>query len=226
MRTINIVDTTIYIGKTAIHEPVTVFTAHVIFALCFYFYLRLKKANQNDDGARNWGLFFMMIGFASVVGSCSHAFFYVHEGLLYKFFWLSMQIFNIIAIYFAQLATLNSVLENSSLKKLWKYSYDIQLIFALISVFTFQNFLVVVIDGALGMIPIMIIHFMYSKQGVSNSWIGFGIVVLFLSALVVVAKLGFHAYFNHLDFSHVLVMINLLLIYIGVKKRIISLQTI
>ncbi len=216
------IDTTIYIGNLAIHQPVTVFTSYLIFGLCFYFYLQLKRIKNVNSSTSNWGRFFLMIGLASFVGSFAHAFFAVHEGLGYKLFWLSMQALNIFSVYFAQQATLNSALQNSVQKNFWKLSYDIQLILFFSAVFIFHNFLVVVVDGVIGMIPIMVIHFMDSKKVKESSWIAYGIVILFLSAIVNITKFSLHAYFNHLDIAHVLVMINLWMMFVGVKRKAIS----
>ena len=219
MTDLSTIDTTIYLGGVAIHQPVTVFTSYIITGLCFYFYYQLRHKLPVNPITLQWSRFFLMIGLASLVGSCSHAFFAVHSGVAYKSFWLPMQVLNIFSVYFAQQATLISALENSSNKRFWKLSYDIQLIIFFSAVFILHNFLVVVIDGIVGMIPVMIIHFMDAKKARSSYWIAYGIAVLFVSAIVNITKFSFHAYFNHLDIAHVLVMINLGVMYVGVKRK-------
>jgi hypothetical protein len=222
MTDLSTIDTTIYIGSVAIHQPVTVFTSYLITAMCFYYYWKLKQIKNIEPDRLFWSRFFLYVGSASLVGSCSHAFFALHEGSAYKAFWLPMQVLNIFSVYCGQQATLYSVLQHSPKKKVWKLSYDIQLIIFVSAVFIFHNFLVVVIDGVLGMIPVMILHFKHSSKQKSYSWIAYGILILFLAAIVNVTKFSIHAYFNHLDIAHLFVMANLAVMYEGVKRKTTS----
>lgn len=218
----SIIDTTIYLGNVAIHEPVGVFTDFIITVLCFYFYLTLNRTPKNSKSINNWKYFFLFVGVASLVGGCAHGFFAIHQGFGYKSFWLTMQALNVCSVYCAQQATLNSALQSSTKKKFWDLSYRLQLILFLTAVFIFHNFLVVIIDSALGLFPIMIVHFIDAKRNNNNLWIAFGIVVLCITAVVHATKLSFHTYFNHLDLAHVLIIINLSLIFVGVKRKAIS----
>jgi hypothetical protein len=216
------IDTTIYIGDLAIHQPVTVLTDYIIAALCLFCFLQLKKLHHKNKSTANWNYFFVFLGLSSFMGGCSHAFFAVHEGFGYKAFWLQMQVLNNVMIYFAQRATLHSALQNSLKRKLWSISYTLQLILFTVAVFVFQNFLVVVIDTAVGLIPVMIIHFVDSKKVKASSFIAYGILTMFLTAVVNGAKLSIHTYFNYQDISHVLIMISLSLMFVGIKKKAIS----
>lgn len=216
------IDTTIYIGGVAIHQPVTVFTDYIITALTFYFYLQLNRLPNADTSTIEWKRFFLLLSLATFFGGCSHAFFEVHEGAGYKSFWLTMQALNIFSVYRAQQATLYSVLKNSDKKYYWGLSYRTQLILFLIAVFVFHNFAVVIIDSAIGLIPLMIIHFMDAKKVRSSIWIAYGISILFIAAAVNITKFSFHTYFNYLDIGHVLIMINLSLMFVGIKRKAIS----
>lgn len=219
-----IADTTIYIGDVAIHEPVTVLTDCFITGLSVCFYLQLSRFSKNDAATKNWKYFFGLMSLSSFMGGCAHAFFEVHEGITYKFFWLTMQVLNIFSLYYVQLASLNSVLKNSSKKGYWSISYKVQLLIATLSVFVFQNFLVIIINTAVALIPVMVLHFMTSRLIKPNLWIAFGILVLFATAFVNAAKLSIHDYFNHLDLAHVLIMINITCMFIGVKRNATALR--
>jgi len=214
-------DTTIYIGDFAIHQPVTIFTDYIIAALCFYFYWQLNSPNLKNKSIINWKRFFLLLSLASFFGGCSHGFFAIHQGIGYKSFWLTMQALNIFAVFNAQQATLNSALKNSPKKKLWNRSYYVQLLLFFVAIFVFQNFLVVVIDTIAGLIPIMIIHFIDAKKVKESNWIAYGISVLFLSAIVNATKFSLHAYFNYLDIAHVFIIVNLTMMFIGVKRKAI-----
>ena len=222
MNDIEKTDTTIYISEFAIHEPVTVFTDYIISILCFYFYWQLNRSFFKDESTINWKRFFLLLSLASFFGGSSHGFFAVHQGWGYKTVWLTMQALNIFAVYRAQKATLYSALKNSHKKYYWNLSYHIQLILFFVSVFIFHNFLVVILNSIIGLIPVMILHFVDAKKVKESAWIAYGIVILFLTAFVNATRFSIHAYFSYLDIAHVLLMINLSLMFVGIKRKAIA----
>lgn len=211
-------DTTIYIYNFPIHEPVTVLTDYMITFLCFMFFFRLKNENKIVS-IKYWKCFFLFFGVSTLVGGCSHALFTIHEGFAYKSFWIAMQVLSGFAVFSAQQATYNTVLQNAKNRELWKGSYILQLIIFLAGVFIFQNFLVVVLDNAIGLIPVMILHFMDSKNSRQNKLIANGILISFLTAFVHGTKLSLNAYFNFNDISHVLIMISLFVLFLGISQK-------
>lgn len=222
MNDIEKTDTTIYIGEFAIHQPVTVFTDYIISLLCLYFYWQLNRPSFKDESTINWKRFFLLLSLASFFGGTSHGFFAVHEGWGYKTVWLTMQALNVFAVYRAQKATLYSALKHSDKRYYWNLSYHIQLILFFSSVFLFHNFLVVVLNSIIGLIPIMVIHFIDAKKVKESAWIAYGIVILFLTAFVNATKFSIHAYFNYLDIAHILIMINLSVMFLGIKRKAVS----
>jgi hypothetical protein len=216
------VDTTINIGGIAIHEPVTALTDYIIFITAVSFYFGLKRFANGNTVIKNWGLFFGLLGLSTFFGGTSHAFFEIHAGVGYKTFWLSMQVINGFAIYFAQQATVMSVVENPTYINKWRISYNVQLIVFIIAALYFQNYLVTIIDNALGLIPIMILHFMDKKNNKASALIAYGLAISFITAIVHGAKLSVHAYFNYNDIAHVFIMLSLITMYKGVKQKAIS----
>jgi hypothetical protein len=208
-----VTDTTIYIGDLAFHEPMTVFTDVIISSLCLLFYFRLKG---KDKTLAFWKIFFLFFGSSTFIGAISHAFFAVHSGTIYKIFWLTMQVTNGMAIYAAESAALQSVLRNSPSRPLFSKLISWQLILFCASVFIVQNFIVVVINTALGLIPVMIFHYKYARSN-ADRLIAHGILISFLTAIVHGTKLSLSAYFNSNDISHVLIMISLYYMYKGIK---------
>lgn len=212
-------DTTITIGGLAIHEPVTAFTDLIITILAFIYYLKLSA---NNEIVKNWRLFFLFISLSTFAGGCSHAFFAVHEGAQYKTVWLGMQFINGFAVYFAQKATLLSVLKNSKNYNAWKLSYAIQLFTYFVVLIIFQKYIVTIVNNATGLIPIMILHFTATDKKQSYNWVAYGILISFITAIVHGAKFSLHAYFNYNDIAHVFIMISLSVMYWGIKQKPIS----
>lgn len=207
-------DTTITIAGIPVHEPMTVFTDFIISTIAVLFYFKLKKINAL--AVYYWRFFFLFFGISTFVGAFSHAFFLIHDGWMYKSFWLPMQLINGMAVYFAQQATLVSVLKTSSSKKTWEKIYKFQLIAFMIAVPLFQNFLVTVIENAFGLIPVMIMHYRYKKHYAKT--LANGIAISFLTAIIHLSKFSLHAYFNYNDIAHVFIMISLWVMYKGVKN--------
>jgi hypothetical protein len=212
------IDTTISISGVSIHEPMTVLTDLLIAALAITFYFQLK--NKRDVITRNWSYFFLFLGLSTFLGACSHAFFAVHDGWHYKSFWLPMQAVNGIAVYCAQQATFSSALESSTNKIKWKWSYVIQLVVFIVVLFRVQKYIVTIIENAIGLIPIMVLHYQYKRSFAKV--IAHGIAISFITAFVNLSKLSLHAYFNYNDIAHVFIMISLYVMYKGVRLRTIS----
>jgi hypothetical protein len=216
------IDTTIHLFGIAIHQPVGVFTDFINAALCLYFYLVLQRMSGTSNSTRYWALFYLNICIATFLGGYAHGAYLTHEGIGFKSLWLTMHVFNGLSVYAAQHATLNSALQFSKNKNFWKQSYKLQLLLFIPAVFIFQNFLVVIIDMAIGLIPIMFIHFKDIKNEKSSKWIAYGILISFLTAFIHLSKFSLHVYFNHLDIAHVFIAINLSVMFIGVERKAIS----
>ncbi len=214
------IDTTIYVGNIAIHEPVTLLTDYINACFAFYFFWKLRTSTNKT--INNWAYFFGIFGISTFLGGSAHGFFAIHEGINYKTVWLGMQIASGLAVYFAQQATLTSALSNSKFSTQWKWSYKIQLIIFIITVLIIQNFIITVIDNALALIPIMILHYINKEEKLGNIKIANGIAVSFLTAIIHTTKFSLHAYFNFNDIAHVFILVSLFLMYRGVKMKSIS----
>jgi hypothetical protein len=220
MKDLSKIDTTIYLGEFAIHQPVTTFTGLLITLLCLFCYGNLKSQAKLNIVVKYWGYFFLCLAFATFLGACSHALFLVKQGIGYKSFWLPMQLLNGLATYYAMLATRWSVLQQSKehVQVNWDRYSILLLVLHFPSVFLFQNFLVVVVNTALGLIPVMILHFKDAQNNISSKWIANGILISFLTAFIHLAKIAVNEYFNHLDISHILLLVSAYVIYLGAKK--------
>lgn len=209
------IETSYQLGSWVVYEPITVLTDLIIAVLCFLFWKRILPATPTNNA---WRKFFFFFGWSTFVGAFPHALFPVHEGISYKSIWLSMQLLNGLAVFYAQSASSTSVLSSSPKAELYRKLILVQLLLFLVAVIVFQNFLVVVIDNALGLIPVMVFHFRKRKVSPGAATIGTGIAISFLTAIVHGAKISLHAYFNYNDLAHVFIMISLTVMYMGASK--------
>lgn len=216
-------DTTIYLGSFAIHEPVTAFTDYIITITGITYFYKLASYKSTNPIIVGWSRFFLFIGLSTFFGGTSHALFAIHSGIVYKSIWLTMQSLNGIAVFFAQQATLKSVLKNSKNKRAWNWSYLIQLIVFIPTAILVQNYLVTIIDNGIALIPIMVLHFIGKPKEKYYEWIAYGIAISFITAYVHGIKFSLHAYFNHNDIAHVFIITSLTVMYMGAKQKAISL---
>lgn len=214
-------DTTITFFDFAIHEPVTALTDFIITFLCLFFFFQLR--NKGNNVAINWWkAFFMLFGLSAFFGGFSHALFIIHQGMEYKSCWISMQVLNGFAVFSVQMATYHTVLQNTNSREWWKQSYIVQLFIFLAAVIFYQDFLVVVLNNVVGLVPVIALHFIDSKKSEESKLIANGILISFLTGIVHGAKLSLHAYFNFNDISHVLIMLSLFVVFSGVSVKMIQ----
>lgn len=213
------IDTTLSISGITVHEPVTVFTDFIITTLLIIFYSRLMLLSKNKEGIKEWRLFFLFLAISTFLGGCSHAFFLIHEGWEFKSIWLSTQIINGLAVYFAQQATLVTVLKNSKNKNNWKLSYLIQLVVFVVALLLIQKYLVTVFENAIGLIPVMILHYSFKPKTTSYIKIANGIAIAFVSAILFITKFSIHRYFNYNDLAHLFIMASVYTMYTGMKEE-------
>ena len=204
-----------------IAEPTTAFTDFILAILCLFFYFRFSQSNR-ETGLFYWKLFFLFMGFSSLIGSIVHAIFEHHQTGAYLTLWLTMQLFSGLSVYTAQLATIQSI-PNAKIPLYRSANASILICRIQFAVFTIaaflsQNFLVVVINTTVGFLMVLFIHALSGKKYGNRSagWIALGITVSFLTAIVYTLKISVNDWFNFKDIAHVIIMISVCFIFYGV----------
>lgn len=206
-----------------IYEPVTAITDFFITILCIWVALNLKKIRTSCKSVGMWMLFFILMGLSAFFGGNSHAFSSYLQGTPFKVVWLTMHLMSGLALYFAQTATMEGELKDSSKYKLLKVLWKVQLAVFFILTILFQNFITVKLNIAVGMIFILLINLKTFYNGEkANGFIAAGILVSFLTAAVHTTKISFSQWFNYNDISHVLIMISLYLMFTGVWTKTLA----
>jgi hypothetical protein len=95
----------------------------------------------------------------------------------------------------------------------------IQLVVYLIVLMIVQKYIVTIIDNALGLIPILILHATAKIKEVHYKYIAYGIGVSFITAIVHGVKFSLHEHFNFNDIAHIFIMISLTVMFWGLKKK-------
>ncbi len=123
------------------------------------------------------------------------------------------------SVYFAQVAASRSVLKDSGQGTILRIIAQVQILAYLTCLFFIHSFMVVKIQIAAGMLPVMIIYIMnYRKGGKGGGWIGLGIGLSFFSAIFHTLKLSINErWFNYNDLSHIFITASFILIAAGVR---------
>jgi hypothetical protein len=204
-----------------IAEPTTALTDFILSVLCVVFFFQFSQSNK-EKGLSSWRYFFLFMGISTFLGAITHAVFLSPEQKNYHYFWLSMQLFSGLSVYFAQLATIQSITNSKiPIYKSEKTSLlicRIQFIVFAIAVLFYQNFLVVVINSTLGFLMVLYIHALSGKKYGNRpaGWIAAGITISFMTAIVYTLKLSFNQWFNFKDIAHVIMMVSICFIFYGV----------
>ncbi len=204
-----------------IAEPTTALTDLILAVLCVVFFFRFSHGAK-EKGLNYWRLFFLFMGISTFLGAITHAVFEHHEEVNYLYFWLSMQLFSGLSVYYAQLATVHSI-HNVKIP-LYRYP-TASILFCRIQFFVFvaavlyyHNFLVVVLNSTLGFLMVLYIHALSGKKYGNRpaGWIAAGITVSFMTAIVYSLKLSLNEWFNFNDIAHVIMMVSICFIFYGV----------
>jgi hypothetical protein len=210
----------VQLGSIVINEPTTAGTDLILTILCLFLFMWLSRFRSNCASISPWRNFFLLMGLSTLFGSIVHGLKYYQSDDYHYDFWMAMNIISGIGVYFAQMATIRSNFKASRFRSILITIPNIQLAMFLVILFFFRNFNVVIIQIAMGMVPIMFVNFLdYFKGTKGGGWISAGIAISCLSAAVHGLKLSLHYWFNHDDLSHVLLMISFSMICYGVTVR-------
>ncbi len=204
-----------------IAEPTTAITDFILAILCFIFYLKFSSITL-EGGKYHWKMFFLFMGFSTLIGGVTHATFDNHNSIPYLVFWITMQLASGLSVYYSQLATIYSI-SNSKIP-IYRTIHK-SILICRIQFFTFagatilfQNFLVVVLNSTVGFLMVLYIHALSGKKYGNRpaGWIALGITVSFLTAIIYTLKISVNDWFNFKDLAHVIMMVSICFIFYGV----------
>ncbi len=201
-------------------EPVTILTNLFLGLFCVYAFLKMSAFSHSI--VRYWGMFFLLIGLSSTLGSVSHG---VHEQLGQTFLnvsWFLMNAVSLISIYFFYRAAFTYFnLGKAESKKIYNVIVVMWIVLLLLFTLFLNNFLLIKIHAGIVLLYSLVVHLItYRNKHLGSGYIVSGILVSFMSIVVHSLKLSFGEWFNYKDISHVIMLLSLVLIYKGVRLKI------
>lgn len=203
-----------------VDEPVTMVTDVMVATIGIIGYLKLASVG-NSRHVSLYSYFFLGMGFSTLIaGIVGHGFFYRcgADGKMYGW------VFGIIGTGFAQFAvlyhvreSLNKIIFQALLVICW-----IEVVIAMLILFSFRNFVVVEIHAAFGLVGMVTvleaINYYKTKSKLSLSMI-YGVGLVTIAILFHTTKVSISKWFNYMDISHVLMG---LAVYIMIKGVLVE----
>lgn len=205
-----------------IQEPVTSLTDLVAAAVCFFAFGKLRAIGNPALEHRYLRLYFLNIGLAvGVSGIIGHAFNY----LLTPDWKIIGWAFSAIGVLFAELSSLEALKADltTGWQRTWKLVFWVQFLIFLVYVIypETRDFDRVKFNSAIGLAVFVFLfqayHYkLYRQPGRKIVLIGLGLG--FITAILYNLQLSIDEWFNYHDISHVLMAVDMYVIYLGAAR--------
>ncbi|HRO76303.1 MAG TPA: hypothetical protein PLP27_09170 [Crocinitomicaceae bacterium] len=195
-----------------LQEPISLIYNWLVAILCLIWFFKLKPTNES---VKNWRYFFLVFAITGFFAGLAHTF-YQYTGIYGKMpHWVG----GIVSGYFAGKAML-ALLNNSEIKKKLLVFLKVKLLVNIALALSFVTFLYVILDSALTYIIFCAgISIYLIKRGEKHlKTFVYAVIISFFGAFGFLFKLDLSLYFNREDFSHLFILISLILFYFGAKE--------
>ena len=213
--------TWIEIGGFLVQAPVTAGTNLVLGVQCTLYFRRLRAGPGAQQNL--WSAFFLMMAIATLAGVVKHGFGHeLSETGLLLVLWVS-SLTGGISTYYAQRATAVTHAP-AHLKRRFDRLFQIQLfVFLVANVALGPQILLLVVNTAVGLLPVIGVEAMALRRGHPGSgWIAGGLSVSILTGAVYVLGLSLGPWLNHIDIAHVLMGASFWLLVRGCRPHQIA----
>lgn len=158
------------------------------------------------------------MGIATLVGAAKHGIPHYLAGVPFALTVFVSGFASGFGVFYAEVATIQAYLRPGPLRRWLRRGAMGKLgLFAFVLALN-RSFLVVTVNTALGLVPVMLAETLAFRRGHRGSgWVAGGLAFSLLTALVYLLTLSIHPWFDYIDLAHVMMMASLLAIYRGVR---------
>lgn len=205
-----------------IDEPVTTATDLVVTAVCFFAFYQLHKIPVKNNVHWNLKYYFLSMGFATLFGGLiGHGFFYLFPFAWKLPGWLT-SMFSIALLERASIMYARPLIK-PKVGKFFAWMNLVELATFVVITLVTLNFFFVEVHSAYGLLVVVtsfnLFVYMKNRSEASRLFL-IAVVISSISALIFMNKIGFCAWFNHYDISHLLMALSAFLFYKGSKIMI------
>lgn len=201
-------------------EPVTVITDLLVSAVCIYAFIKLKKTKSNSLTVKLFTYYFLTMALATLYGGIvGHGFLY-----LVTFTWkVPGWLISMISVALIERAAIRHAqpLLKPFIGKFFAILNIVELMILTTVVLLTLNFFFVEAHAAYGLLVVVFSFEFYVYRKTKEEGSRLLLIAVFISALaalVHLTQLTISQWFNHLDFSHVLMAIAAYVYYRGAKR--------
>ena len=202
--------------------PVTVLSNLALALLCAFLYRQMYRAESPAAAtARNsyWARFFLFLTIATLAGAVKHGFHH-YPGVLYGSAVLVSSLASGAATTCAQLATVETFVLRKNTRFSLRLAIYLQLAVFMIIGTTADSFMVATANSAIGLMPVLLANIVNWRLAYAGSgWIAAGLLLSFFTGLIYVFQVSIGPWFTHLDISHLLMMVSLILVSRGINQH-------
>jgi hypothetical protein len=199
-------------------EPTTMATDYVLVVLCGFFAWRLWRVGKEAAQASicSWAAGFVCFGLASLAGGTFHGFSTLFSEAILQSLW-RVTIYAVgLASFFLLTGTLSACIGLPVRRYAMLLPY-VQLVVYVLWMGTHDDFRFVIYNYAITNLGILVLQFHagMTHRAMSGLWLGGGVLVSCLAAVVQASDIALHQHFNHNDLYHVIQMGGMYLLYRG-----------
>lgn len=214
------VKTTVEIAGLKIMEPVTAATDLLVSIVCLYAFFKLKNTKNSSPTVRLFTYYFLTMSLATLYGGLiGHAFLY-----LLTFSWkVPGWLISMASVALIERAAISHAqpLLKPSIGKFFATLNIVELLTLTTVVLLTLNFFFVEAHAAYGLLIVVFSFelYVYRKTKAEGSrLLLLAVCISAIAATIHLTQLTIDAWFNHLDFSHILMAIAAYVFYLGAKR--------
>lgn len=206
----------IEIGGVTIRSPVNAGTNLLLAGQCTACFLALRTGS--DARRRRWGLFFAMMGVATLAGVFKHGARHLLDGSQLLTVLAISNLCSGLAVYFAQRATIATHAAETT-RPAYRCLADFQLgIFMAANIVLGPGIGLLIANTAVGLVPVIAIEAAHRRTVAGAGLVATGLSVSILTGLVYLGGFSLGAWLNHIDVAHLLMGISFATISRGVRR--------
>jgi hypothetical protein len=169
-------------------------------------------------GHRPWSGFFFFTGVATFLAAAKHGFPHFLAGFPLFLTTFATSLAAGLGTLHAEVSTIQARLEPGPLRRWLRRGALGKFALFVLAITLDRSFLVVIVNAALGLGPVMVSEYLAFRRGNPGSgWVAGGLALSVLTALIYLVKLSANPWFDQNDLAHLLMMVSLLMIYWGVR---------
>lgn len=214
------IKTSIEVAGIKIMEPVTAATDLLVSLVCLYAFFTLKNTKTNSPTVRLFTYYFLTMALATLYGGLiGHAFLY-----LLSFSWkVPGWLISMISVALIERAAISHAqpLLKPSIGKFFATLNIVELLTLTTVVLLTLNFFFVEAHAAYGLLVVVFSFEFYAYRKTKAEGSRLLLIAVLISATaatVHLTQLTIDPWFNHLDFSHVLMAVAAYVFYLGARK--------